>query len=805
MLRSLSCSILVAAISFGCGTPEKVDALRAGALSIELENELAGSRGFELSHPGGPDLEAYASQVSAKPGDSVDVFVNTSVPDQAFFEVYRLGYYQGHGGRLVRRGASARIDAQTNCPIEAATGLIECAWQKTFSIDIDERYTSGYYIIKVVSARGLETRVPLIVREAAPLAPIVVQASTNTWQAYNFWGGTSLYVNTLAGTGRYERDRAYRVSYDRPYLLQGGAGAVFDAEAWMVRWLEQKGYDVAYVTNVDVDREPGLLLGRKIALSVGHDEYNSVSTRLAFEAARDSGVSLAYFTANAGYWRVRHEPSSTGAEARVITCYKDASLDPRSRSPDTTAQFRQFPFARPEAALEGEMYQVGNAPPIDLPLLVAAPTSWVFEGTGVAEWERLANVVGPEWDQVAVEAPADTEILFDSPAIRKLGGFSRAQGTIHYPTDHSFVFAAGTIDWALGLGHPDQLDARMQRITENLLNRAGVPPRKWTHPAPRPVEAPSPSITVLAGTGVPGFVDGPARTALFAAPSGIAVGADGALYVTEVLNHSVRRIDPDGEVTTVAGCATRPTLTGSFRDGIGRKACFNTPSAIIAGPSGYLLVSDTLNHRVRLVDAAGRVLTLAGSGKAGLSDSADPHAARLQEPHGLALGADGSVYVAEPHHGALRRISIESGVSTVLDGVPGLSGVAVGEDDSIYLSNTLEGTISKWVDGQALVLVNSARVPGDRAGSAAAAALRPGEGLVFDGSRLVIADMGNYRIRALDLASGDVKNVAGDGAAALEPGATTTTHVVLPRGVTRYKDGYAIADTGNHRIVYVAR
>jgi hypothetical protein len=773
--------------------------------STALENEFPGSRGFELSHPAGPDLEAYASHATATAGDTVDVFVNSSQADDAYFEVYRLGYYQGLGGRLVRRGASEHVDQQAACPVDETTGLIECAWQKTFSLAIDESYTSGYYIIKVIAARGIETRLPLVVREPAPHAPIVVQASTNTWQAYNYWGGTSLYANFIAATGQWTRDRAYRVSYDRPYAMDGGAGSLFDEEAWMARWLEQKGYEVAYVTNMDVDRDPSLLLGRKMVFSVGHDEYNSSNTRAAFEAARDAGISIGYFTANAGFWRVRHDPSSSGVERRIITCYKDASLDPMRDSPETTAQFRQYPFARPEASLEGVMYQTGNAPPVDLPMLVVAPEHWVFEGTGIGLWERLANVVGPEWDQLAEEAPANTEMLFDSPAIRRLGGYSRSQGTIYYPTDHSFVFAAGTIDWARGLGHPGDEDARMQRVTENLLARAGVAPREWTHPAPPPVEPPAPEVIVLAGGGLPGFADGPAASAQFAAPSGIALGADGALYVTEVLNHSVRRISPEGEVTTVAGCMNRPTLNGRLRDGVGRSACFDTPSAIAATPDGYLLVADTLNHRIRLVDPAGHVSTLAGSGSPGLVDSADPLAARLQEPHGIAVGKDGSVYVAEPHHGALRRIRADTGVTTLLGDTPGLSGVAIGDDDSLYLSNTRDGTISKWVDGKAVVIVNTAQVAGDRVGPVARAALRPGEGIFLDGSHLIIPDMGNYRLRELDLSCDTVSNLAGDGRASLEINATTTTHMVLPRGVTRYKDGYAVADTGNHRILYVPR
>jgi DNA-binding beta-propeller fold protein YncE len=507
-------------------------------------------------------------------------------------------------------------------------------------------------------------------------------------------------------------------------------------------------------------------------------------------------------TANAGYWRVRHDPSTSGAAARILTCYKDANLDPQRDALETTAQFRQSPFPRPEARLEGVMYQMGNAPDTDLPLLVADPTSWVMEGTASRTWERLANVLGPEWDQlVFANAPANLEIVLDSPAIRKLGGFSRSQATVYYPTDHSFVFAAGTIDFARALARPGSVDPRVQRMTENLLARAGMPPRVWTQPAPEPPEKPSASeVSVLAGTGVPGLVNGPPEVAQFNAPSGIALGADGALYVTEVGNHVVRRVAPDGSVTSYAGCGV-----GRFRDGVGVRACFDTPTAIVAAPDGFLFVSDTGNERIRTIGPGARVTTLAGDGKAGLLDSPNRRLARFQGPRGLALGSDGSLYVTEPHHGALRRLDPAGGVSTLLVDYIGVTGVAVGADDSVYLSNTTEGSVAKWLDGKVVVLANLEREPGDRSGTMGKARLRPGEGILLDGTRLLIPDMGNYRLRELDLSTREVTTLAGDGRAGDEASETQGVHMVLPRAVAKFRDGYAVADTGNHRILFVRR
>ncbi|MGC4092861.1 MAG: hypothetical protein QM756_34250 [Polyangiaceae bacterium] len=786
----------------GCGAPDAATLTIQGTHSIAVENEFAGSSGFEVTTPAfDAELEAYASLVSAQPGDDVDLFVNVDQPDEVYFELYRIGYYQGRGGRLMWRSGREHVEPQAECPIDATTGLIECAWRSTFRVHIEGDYVTGYYLFKVVSARGFETRVPLVVREVTPSAPLLVQSSTNTWQAYNDWGGVSLYVNRIPELALTGRSRALRVSYDRPYARDFGAGSLFEQEAWMARWLEQKGYDVAYVSNTDVDREPTLFDGRKIILSVGHDEYNSVVTRDAFDAASERGVSLAFFSANAGYWRVRHEPSSAGAAARIVTCYKDAALDPLRDSVDTTTLFRLQPFARPEGRLEGVMYQVGGGFPTDLPMVVADPTSWVLEGTGLKPFERLANVLGPEWDQYAsAEAPEGTEIVLDSPTVPRLGGFTRAHATVHYPTDQNFVFAAGTIDWARALSHPDVADSRIQRMTENLLARAGLPPRQWTLPEPPQREPPQASeVTVLAGSGEPGYLDGAAESARFNAPTGIALGPDGALYVTEARNHDVRRIAPDGTVTTVAGCGDRGRYSGRFKDGMAWRACFNTPTSIVAAPDGRLFVSDSLNNRIRMI-ADRRVTTIAGSSHAGLVDSPDPRLTRLSAPRGMALGSDGSLYVVELEHGAIRRIDPLGGVSTLLLDARGIAGIAVAADDTIYLSNMFTGQLLKLVDGQAVPIANLSGQPGDSEGPADTARLRPGEGLLLDGSRLIVADMSNYRLRELDLETNRISSLAGDGQAGSE-----ASHMVLPRGVTRYLDGYAVADTGNHRILYVRR
>ena len=266
----------------------------------------------------------------------------------------------------------------------------------SFRVETKPTWVSGQYLIKITRNDGIETTVPIVVREAVPRAPLLFQVSITTPHAYNLWGGDSLYDNHSTRTG-FAGARAFRVSFDRPYTSIGGADYGFDVHSdFMLQWLEQSGYDIAYVTNVDIDENPDLLNARKLFVSVGHDEYWSVPERNAVEAARDGSLSLAFFSANSAYWRIRLDPSSTGQPRRIITCYKGDAHDPIANDPTTTNVFRSPPDANPENALLGVMYQGWHYD--GFPLIVTDPSHWVFEGTQVAGGETISHVIGYEWD-----------------------------------------------------------------------------------------------------------------------------------------------------------------------------------------------------------------------------------------------------------------------------------------------------------------------------------------------------------------------------------------------------------------------
>ena len=189
---------------------------------------------------------------------------------------------------------------------------------------------------------------------------IVLQTSDTTWQAYNGWGGNngevganlygdmndSINWDPIPGAGNFSQDRAYAVSYNRPFIDRDGTGYaagaqnyLFGADYAAIYWLEKQGYDVSYISGVDTDRlGADYLKNYQSFISVGHDEYWSGDQRANVEEARDSGVNLLFWSGNEVYWKTRWEVaySADGTAYRTLVCYKEtlAVADPSAGPAD---------------------------------------------------------------------------------------------------------------------------------------------------------------------------------------------------------------------------------------------------------------------------------------------------------------------------------------------------------------------------------------------------------------------------------------------------------------------------------------
>ena len=272
---------------------------------------------------------------------------------------------------------------------------------------------------------------------------------------------------------------------------------------------------------------------------------------------------------------------------------------------------------------------------------------------------------------------------------------------------------------------------------------------------------PDGTLSVLAGSGAPGSMDGTGSGASFFNPTGVAVDASGMVYVADYNNNLIRTVTPQGKVTTIAG---QPEVYG-HADGTGSNALFANPAAIAVDGNGIIYVTDQGNNTVRRVTQLGQVTTLAGTaGPPGSMDGLGP-AARFSNPCGIAVDGSGTIYVCDQRNETIRLITPVGQVSTIAGqvGVPGSqngavltsatfnypTGIAVDEDGTVYVTDYNTSIIRSFVvGGQVSTIAGTAGVTGSTNATGSAASFLGPEGIAVDGAhRLYIADTFNNLIR----------------------------------------------------------
>ncbi|HZU72030.1 MAG TPA: N,N-dimethylformamidase beta subunit family domain-containing protein [Acidimicrobiales bacterium] len=417
---------------------------------VMAENSLAGTTEWIVSGSPVPHaIEGYADRVSAASGDAVTLYVNARAPTFRV-EAYRMGWYQGLGGRLVWRSADVPARVQPPPRFTSGINMVECQWEPSITFDVDDSWPAGNYLLKLVGSDGQQQYVPLTVRNPSSRAAVAVMNSVTTWQAYNLWHGYSLYFG-VAGSGQSYANRSRVVSFDRPYALAhenwaNGASDWMGNEFPFLMLVERYGVDLAYWTDLDLSTDASALANHKLLVSLGHDEYWSKSMFDGALAARDAGVNLAFLGANACFRHIRLEDSPTGPNRHVV-CYKSAAEDPLNGvdDSDVTADWPSGPQPRPECILIGNMYQSN---PVDAALVVAAPSAWGLEGTGMGAGDSLAHTVGSEFDAYdpSLAGPRNVEIWTHSPLVCR-GKPGHSDMTYYSAPDAGGVFATGTNWW----------------------------------------------------------------------------------------------------------------------------------------------------------------------------------------------------------------------------------------------------------------------------------------------------------------------------------------------------------------------
>jgi len=461
---------------------------------IRAENERAGTRDWLPTNgrvKGGrcPWVEGYVSRTSVRPGESLEFFVSTDPASSFRIDLYRIGYYQGLGGRHVATLGPFPGTPQ-EVPAPGPRRLRECRWEPCTKLTIPADWPSGVYVGKLTAEREkVESFVIFVVRDDRA-ADVMVQVSDTTWQAYNEWPGKwSMYYHDARKGQMGYHGAETAVSFNRPYErfrisgFAAGAGCFFGEEFPLTYWLEAAGVDVTYVSCLDTHADPAGLDRVGGFFSVAHDEYYTQSMFRNLKGAIAKGLSIGFLSGNTCYEMIELSPGAGGAPDRAMR--RVAIFGEHEADED-----RVIEYGRPElpAGFPSEATLIGAE--TIFPVMSAGdwtcvrPAHWVFEGTGMKEGESIPGLVGYEWHGRPAPIPG-LEVLASGIARaetkEKVGTYT---ATIYPGPKGNFVFNASTIWWVNGLSAPPAYrqgpwygvapkgpDPRVQRITANVLDR----------------------------------------------------------------------------------------------------------------------------------------------------------------------------------------------------------------------------------------------------------------------------------------------------------------------------------------------
>jgi hypothetical protein len=375
-----------------------------------------------------------------------------------------------------------------------------CGWPATLVVDVDPAWRSGYYEVVLeidVDGKRRRSHAFFVVRPPshAPATPILLALSTNTWHAYNDFGGRNLYTGGTQvslqrpmapgylykppGLGRRvtttappDPQMAAHVGYLQLNHLSPYAGSAGwpDWELPFLQWAEGHGYAIDVVTNADLEEHPDVLLGggRSLFLSVGHDEYWSGPMRDTVEGFISGGGNAAFLSGNTAFWQVRLEDATPQGPAATMVGYKGLfKQDPvfgTDRVGELTSIWSDHLIERPENHMTGVSFARGGYHRIGKRATAGAggytihrAGHWLFEGTGLGYGDLLGagpTTVGYECDgcdftyrdglpyPTGVDGtPADFEILGTAPAAHFTRDTATRPPAPNEPSEVEFIAA----------------------------------------------------------------------------------------------------------------------------------------------------------------------------------------------------------------------------------------------------------------------------------------------------------------------------------------------------------------------------
>ena len=349
-------------------------------------------------------------------------------------------------------------------------------------------YTADFKFLK--TSFGDRDLFQIVVRNSKPSGDILLKLGTNTYQAYNEWGGHSLYPLG-------DRPEGAMVSFDRPNLP-----AFLEYDFFLATFLEsyasKRGLRIDYCTDFDFHADSGLAEHYRLLATSAHDEY---WTKEMFDAVEKrifkQGGNTIFYGANTAYWQARfadvNRPPDAPQQGRQIVCYKSPNDPIAQRSDDpalyVTSRFRDD-ARRPESMLTGVAYQSYFSPQQGerrFSYRVPSVDGPLFDGTGWRPGQAVADVVGYEWDcrdpdadgrrlydparsRIALLPEDRLHVLFEGQPIDVGGRQGHAEAVMFHSDSGATVFSSGSIRWAWGLSKPGFETAAFRRFNENLLD-----------------------------------------------------------------------------------------------------------------------------------------------------------------------------------------------------------------------------------------------------------------------------------------------------------------------------------------------
>ena len=442
-------------------------------------------------------VEGYAGRVSYAPGEELTLHVSTSAATFAV-EITRVG-----AKREAVWSSTSVVGKEFSVPEDASSQ--GCKWPAVVTLKIPADWRSGYYQVSLRArdnggkftprnTRTAEGSCYFVLRATEPgkSSRILLQLSTHTYNAYNNWGGFSLYG--FHGRGG---NQGHRVSIERPPSSQFG-----NWEQPFVEWAERPGIVLEFAANGDLEFHPEILKAYRLVLSVGHDEYWSAPMRDHLEKFIADGGNVAFFSGNTCCWQVRSEDGGRALTSWKQNYHSDPVYSERGSQATLSSLWSHHLVQRPENQLTGVGFLWGGYHKSHGQLMdgsgaftVHRPEHWLFAGTGLKRNDAFGGkdtIVGYECDGCELVwkdglpfpthrdgTPESFEVLGTAPAqwhpddcawYDRWENGRKGHAVLGIYTRGGTVFTCGSTDWAHGLRGGDSF---VDKITRNVLEKLG--------------------------------------------------------------------------------------------------------------------------------------------------------------------------------------------------------------------------------------------------------------------------------------------------------------------------------------------